>query len=365
MTAMTGRDAFAHDYASARALFLQQCERKYIPVSSYRHPQPGPEGEAIYSDAARIGPGNAARTLLVVSGNHGVEGYAGSHAQVALLDDLARDGLPADMSVVLVHMLNPWGAAWRRRHTHENIDLNRSFVDRTVPLPPNAEHAALIRDGFLDCLRAPTPDKALEAVARFRRKHGDDAHAQAVFQGQYDSATGLGYGGSTASWSHDVLRQVVEDMLEPASLVALIDLHTGLGPFGVGTLICTETPGSPEISALRAWYDEPFVALLEDRKGLPYELQGDLAQGVRQMLPAARLLPISLEFGTYDADRFTELMIKDAWAEAQGNPDDPAVEAIRCDLMHFFYPQSSLWRDMIARRTRVVAKMALAGLTAL
>ena len=365
MTATTAGDAFAHDYSSARARFLSQCERLHIAVSSHRHPQPGPDGEAIYSDAARIGPGGAARTLLVVSGNHGVEGYAGSHAQVALIDELAREGLPAETSVVFIHMLNPWGAAWRRRHTHENVDLNRSFVDRTIPLPVNAEHDALVATGFLECLSAPTPGKALEAMASFRREHGDDAYAKAVFQGQYDSAGGLGYGGSAASWSHGLLRQVAGDMLEPASLVALIDLHTGLGPFGIGTLICTEAPGSAETTTLRAWYDEPFVALLEDRKGLPYELQGDLAQGVRQVLPAARVLPISLEFGTYEADRFAELMIKDAWAETQGNPDDPEVEAIRCDLMHFFYPQSALWRDMVAQRTKSVAMMALAGLAAL
>lgn len=362
---MTAGDGFAHDYASARALFLKRCKQLDIAVSSHCHPQPGTGGEALYCDTVRIGPDHATRTLLVVSGNHGVEGYAGSHAQVALLDDLVRDGLAADTSVVLIHMLNPWGAAWRRRHTHENVDLNRSFIDRTVPLPANAEHVALMREGFIDCLRAANPEAALTAVARFRAAHGDDAYAKAVFQGQYAYDMGLGYGGSAAGWSNDLLGQVAQDMMECASIVALVDLHTGLGPFGVGTLICTEAPGSPETAMLRAWYDEPFVALLEDRQGLPYELQGDLAQGVRQALPAARILPISLEFGTYEADRFAELMIKDAWAEARGNPDDPEVEAIRCDLMHFFYPQSALWRDMVAQRTKTVAKMALAGLAAL
>lgn len=365
VTAMSVQEGFARDYASARALFLAQCRRLDLAVSSYRHPRPGPDGAPIYCDAARVGPSGAARALVVVSGNHGVEGYAGSNAQVALIEGLAREGLPADISILLIHMLNPWGAAWRRRHTHDNVDLNRSFVDRTTALPANAAHAALVDDGFIDCLRAPTPEEALLAVSRFRRDHGDEIYAQAVFQGQYDHPMGLGYGGGAASWSHDALRRAVDDLLGSPDLVALIDLHTGLGPFGVGTVICTEPPGSAELSPLRAWYDDHFVALLEDRQGLPYRLQGDLAHGVRQVLPAARLLPISLEFGTYDADRFAALMIKDAWAEMRSDPEDPEVEAIRCDLMHFFYPRSAFWRRLIAQRTMSVATMALAGLRAL
>lgn len=55
----------------------------------------------------------------------------------------------------------------------------------------------------------------------------------------------------------------------------------------------------------------------------------------------------------------------DVWAEGQGDPLDPAVEAIRCDLMRFFYPQSALWRAMVAQRTKQVARMALAGLATL
>ena len=40
-----------------------------------------------------------------------------------------RDSPGAGTAVVLIHMLNPWGAAWQRRHNEDNIDLNRSFVD--------------------------------------------------------------------------------------------------------------------------------------------------------------------------------------------------------------------------------------------
>lgn len=355
----------ATDYRSARAIFLAECSRRSLAVTSYQHPEAGPDGNPIFTDVAHIGPVNAAKVLVVVSGTHGVEGYAGSNAQVAWLKDFDPGKLSPDTSVVLIHMINVWGAAWRRRHNERNIDLNRHFVDRDALLPANEAHAELVREGLLDSLKAPTPYDALQLVEHFRESRGDAVYAQAVFQGQYDCPGGLGLGGTEPSWSQHTLEAVARAIIGSPREVALIDLHTGLGPFGVGTLICTEAPDAPEIAVLRSWYDSHFVALLEDQQGLPYKLQGDLAHGLKRALPNARVWPISLEFGTYEAARFAELMVKDAWAEHRGDPDDPEVEAIRCDLMHFFYPPSPKWRAMVAERTQAVTKMALAGLKSL
>jgi hypothetical protein len=351
----------AEEYRRARAAFLGRCRELALDVVSHCHPLPGPDGASIYSDVVRIGPANAGRTLLVVSGNHGVEGYAGSEAQSALLGDLVDRALPSDTNVMILHMLNPWGAAWRRRHNEDNVDLNRHFVDRADALPANPAHAELDRFGFFESLGEASPDDALALLAAFKEQHGEASYGQAVFQGQYDRADGLGFGGQTASWSYGLLEQVGAQ-LAASKTIALVDLHTGLGPFGLGTAICTEPAGSADTTVLRGWYREPFVALLEDRQGLPYELQGDLANAIRKVVPGSRVLSISLEFGTYPSERFAELMVRDAWAQRQLDPTSPEVEAVRCDLAHFFYPRSAQWRAMVAVRTRAVAAMALAGL---
>lgn len=355
----------ATDYRSARANFLAECGRRDLTVTSYQHPKAGPDGDPIFTDVARAGPVGAAKVLVMVSGTHGVEGYGGSNAQVAWLQGFDPRQLPADTSVVLIHMINVWGAAWRRRHNEENIDLNRHFVDRGATVPENKGHAELVCEGLLDSLTAPTPDDALRLLDRFRDRRGADVCGQAVFQGQYDCPEGLGFGGTVPSWSQHTLEAAARAIIGSPREVALIDLHTGLGPFGVGTLISIEPPGAPETTVLRGWYDANFVALLEDQQGLPYKLQGDLAQGLRRALPDARVLAVSLEFGTYEAARFAELMVKDAWAERRGDPNDPEVEAVRCDLMHFFYPNSAKWRAMVDKRTQAVAAMALAGLKGL
>lgn len=362
MTTAPAARLSANAYRRAREGFVAACSRRGLTVATYPHPAVGPDGRAIYTDAVRIGPADARRVLVLVSGNHGVEGYAGSGAQVAFLDEVDPADLAPDAAVLLIHMLNPWGAAWRRRHNEDNIDLNRHFVDRSGPLPDNSAYAELVRHGLWDSLLAANPSDALASVRAFRHERGETAHAQAVFQGQYEDAGGLGYGGAVPSWSDRTLTAILDEMLDAPEAAALIDLHTGLGPFGVGTAICTEPPGSSETPLLRRWYPDHFVALLEDQQGLPYRLQGDLANALKRDLPDARILAVSLEFGTFEAARFAELMVKDAWACRQADPSHPEVEAIRCDLAHFFYPDSQAWRDMVRARSLSVIGAALEGL---
>jgi hypothetical protein len=79
--------------------------------------------------------------MLVVSGTHGVEGYYGSDCQIAWLDTLDEKALPADTAVLLIHLLNPWGAAHLRRVNEDNIDLNRNFIDFNQPVPANPDYA--------------------------------------------------------------------------------------------------------------------------------------------------------------------------------------------------------------------------------
>ena len=79
----------------------------------------------IASSAGCTGP-----LLLHISGVHGVEGHAGSAIQIKWLDMVARDEvtLPKGTTVVLVHVLNPYGYKHGRRYNENNVDLNRNML---------------------------------------------------------------------------------------------------------------------------------------------------------------------------------------------------------------------------------------------
>jgi hypothetical protein len=345
-----------------RARFLAICAARGFAADSYEHPLRGPDGSRLYTDAVLIGPTDARNVLVIVSGTHGVEGYAGSLCQACWLNAFDQNSLDAGTSVVLIHMLNPWGAACRRRHNEDNVDLNRSFIDRHVQPPINEAHDELVAHGVMDALDDPDPDRAWSAVTDYRKTAGEDAFSAAVFRGQYASPDGFNYGGGAQSWSQSALTDILTTLLTGPNKIALVDLHTGLGPYGYGTVICLEPPGSDLIPVLRGWYHEGFVALLVDRGGLPYELQGDLSNGVKRIFPRAEVLAVSLEFGTYDAQRFARLMVSDEWVRRHGAEATSQGEAIRADLMHFFCPDSRLWREMIVERASEVFGLAFHGL---
>ena len=64
----------------------------------------------------------------MVSGTHGVEGYAGQDIQNEILKHMEIQ--PKDKykyNLIMVHGLNHWGMIHGQRFTEQNIDLNRNF----------------------------------------------------------------------------------------------------------------------------------------------------------------------------------------------------------------------------------------------
>jgi len=81
---------------------------------------------------------SASRTVVHLSGVHGVEGHCGSSIQLAWLDKRRATKARAEAegaaaagdapTVILVHVVNPFGMANGRRFNENNVDLNRNFV---------------------------------------------------------------------------------------------------------------------------------------------------------------------------------------------------------------------------------------------
>lgn len=349
--------AFSETYFEARAKFRAACQAQGVDVEILYHPAPGPAGEHLTTDVARFGDPQASRLLIVNSGTHGVEGLAGSGCQIsALHEGLTRD-LPADTAVLMVHMINPWGAAWRRRQTDGNVDLNRNFLDFAGDLPGNAAY---------EDLRAVLSDPAedLAVLERFRQDRGEAAYGEALFRGQYSDPHGVGFGGHEPTWSSRSVREILASHAGAARHVCFIDLHTGLGEFGKGILIDTTAGDGAEVRRARDWFGE-VVAINTDDNPLPYQIVGDMCTAVRTTLGKAAAVTLALEFGTYDIERFAALQMRDSRLEQSGQVASAAGQALRAEVQEFFYPDSADWRAMIRTRALDVLATAVVRLAAL
>src|SRR5258708_39005108 len=190
-----GDTRFPTDYGDARSRFRRAAEAGGGRRQSYRSPISGRLGEALACDCAWFGPEDAAKVLVIMSGTHGVEGFCGSGIQLDWLEEGNAAALPADHAALLIHAINPYGFAWVRRVTEENVDLNRNFVDFARELPTNPAYDELADALVPSALSGPVFAAAEAEIAAFRARNGEAAFHAARSAGQYKHATGIFYGG--------------------------------------------------------------------------------------------------------------------------------------------------------------------------
>lgn len=358
--------SFARDYADARGRFLAIAARYGAPVRSYDNPNKGPNGEDLATDTIWLGARDAKKVMVLTSATHGVEGFCGSGCQVDWLLDGGPARLPDGVAALLVHAVNPYGFAWLRRVTEENVDLNRNGIDFNQPLPENPGYLEL-RESFSPAsLSGPAFDRANAAIAAWRDAHGNDALRRARSSGQYVDPAGIHYGGTGPTWARRTLETIIaENRLAERAQVAVIDYHTGLGPYGYGEPICGSRPGEPGQARARAWYGP---SLTEPLLGTSTSV---VIPGLTQYIWSRevgidRITFIALEYGTVPGPEVDDAVVAENWLHAHGKPDWASAETreIKARLRAVFHPDADDWKEMVLGRSRQVIRQTLDGLAA-
>jgi hypothetical protein len=352
---------FSRSYAEARDRFVAAARQAGAEPGHWPHPLTGPAGEALSCDTAWLGPADASRVLVIVSATHGVEGFAGSGPQIALLR--RPPALPPDTAVLLMHAVNPHGFAWQRRVTEENVDLNRNWVDFGEPLPANPDYAALHAHYTPASLDAATLAAADAAIEAWRREHGEAAERFARSSGQYTHADGIFFGGTGPTWARRTSEAILAQHVGRTRTVAIVDLHTGLGPYGYGEPICNHAPGGERVQRARRWWgDSVTEPLLGTSSSQPK--YGLSEFGYERALAHADIAFVALEFGTYAPPRGAAVLRDDHWLWQHGDPRGPEAAAIRDALRDHFFPPFDDWKEMVLFRSEQVFRQALTGLAA-
>ncbi len=357
---MASERNFSASYAEARGKFLDACAARGLAVTSHRNPQAGPDGGGLFTDVARLGAADAERVLIVESGTHGVEGYAGSAIQVAVLSDPAMVP-PPGVALLLVHTLNPYGFAWTRRVNEDNIDLNRSFVDHAAGRYPENPGYADLADAIVPAQWTPAAIVAAEATLQaYAAAHGEHALRSAYKRGQHSHPKGLFYGGRSPTWSAGIVGRVCGEFLSAARRAGLVDIHTGLGPFGYGDCLTPCAPDSPEGRRATAWYGT--VRHTMDKDSGYAGSQGTVVNGYMWAKPGIEWTCIGLEFGTRPQPEMQQALRAEGWLYANGGPDHPDATRIKAALRDAFYPREPEWKPMVLARGLEVVSRGLKGL---
>ena len=341
---MSHAAAFSPDYTAARARFRSSSLALGCALEAHAIEGHGPDGEDLSIDVARLGAERARRVVIVSSGLHGVEGFLGSALQAALLEEHLGGWTPPEgCALVLIHALNPYGFAWRRRVNEGNVDLNRNFL-----LPGEAFEGAPPlygpMDGFFNPKRRPNPLEPflLRAVGKIAR-HGWGALKDTLPVGQYEFPEGLFFGGKAPSASQRLLEAHLPRWIDGAEHVLHIDVHSGQGKWGRFILAANHDEGTPRTTWMRGVYGDAIEAW--DPAATLYTIRGGLGRWCAAKFPAIAYDELTAEFGTYATLRVVQALRDENMASHHCEPGEPQLARARARLYEIFAPADAEWRD--------------------
>ncbi len=352
---------FASDYQSARAKFLAAAQSAGATLKAWQHPLADEAGTPLSVDVAMLGPSDADKAFLTISGTHGAEGFCGSGVQVGWLESGLCSEVPAEVRQIHIHAINPYGFANTSRVTQENVDLNRNFVDFSQELPRNAGYDALAEALAPVSWDDATRQATAEQIVAYGAQHGSLAMQAAVAGGQYQYPKGLFFGGAGPSWSHRTLLDILGSCLEAPSTLAVIDYHTGLGPYGYGERICGHHDESPATRRASEWFGGDITVPSLGTSSSP-ELHGLLTEGIVAALPDCETTMVVLEYGTKPLPEVLEALRADNWLIHHGDTASDLGREIKAEMRRCFYGDADDWKDMIWERTLDSQRLALTGL---
>jgi hypothetical protein len=359
MNRIDPEEHFAATYVEARDKFFAASAERGLAVIHHVHPDArGAQGEDLSVDVAVLGNAASPAMLLLLSATHGVEGFCGSGCQVGLLHDPEFLGAvqAADVCVVLLHALNPFGFSHLRRTNEDNIDLNRNFRDFSVPPVPYAPYAEV--HGFMVPAEWPPTPENEARMAAYVATHGEKGLQAAISGGQCEFPDGLFYGGVRPAWSNGVLRSVLREHGSRCRQLGWIDFHTGLGPRGHGEKIFSGRDVPADFARAKSWWGSD-VTSFHDGSSTSAPLTGVNYNAAYEECPRAAFAGMALEYGTLPLRETFGALRADQWLANHPEADPALRAAIKRAIRDAFYCDAGDWKAMVYAQARGAALNAV------
>lgn len=370
--------SFKASFADARASFLANIEdlKQHTPnLQTHTVQIPTRTSEKLQMDVAYIPPpsGKKERLLILTSGVHGMEGFVGSALQNQFIKENFWQLRDADLGILIIHAINPYGFKFNRRVTENNVDLNRNF-------DTSKELFTLKNEGYkkVDSLLNPTYvahsgiwDRlvfyfdCVKAIVN----HSMESLRRAILRGQYEFPKGIYFGGTGFEPQKDLIEKEILTVAPGYKQTLLIDLHTGYGRRGQLHLFSDQTPDMDPV------YLQNIFAGYELDSGQKkdfYAVSGGLVVYLAKLLKSkSKFAGIVFEFGTLDSQKTLGSldslyrMVRENQKFYHGAHSKMEDEEITHAFAELFYPESPEWRQAVSQQFQEVLSGALTNLRTL
>ena len=335
---------FVRNYADCRDGFLQKAAR-FEAVASHREwPADVASEPSLVTDTLWLGAADAKRVLVLISATHGVEGYCGSAVQQFLLSQWSPGTVQAwqDTAVLFIHALNPWGMAHARRCDAQGIDLNRNFLDFSAALPADPDYPEL-----LAALALADVDQRTRQLTVLRERWGERRFQQVLSSGQALCDWAPFYCGTAPSRASQVIDTIIAEYQLSERELVVLDLHSGLGPWSHGELICDHPADSNGQRYAVSLFGK---AVANAGQGESFSVPLNGLQDYRwHALMAERGCFLTLEYGSYPVEHLFRVLLDDHlyWHQLGKNAADTPQ---RLAMLEHFCPQDVLWQQAVLFR---------------
>jgi len=163
------------------------------------------------------------------------------------------------------------------------------------------------------------------------------------------------------TWSRKVQTQVFSTYLDQAGKVAILDYHTGLGPWGYAEQIMTQPRDTAAYERARTWYGVT-VTSTHDGSSASVQIEGDGLSAAAGLLPHAEVTALALEVGTLPSRQVIRSVMADNWLHVHGDVESPLGKAIKSQIRAAFYGDRDDWKGMVVGQSMVACRQAVAGL---
>ena len=338
---------FQKNYFSAKNKFLKLVNKaNFDKIIESKIEGTDPEGNELTTVIAIKSP-EAKKILIHSSGIHGVEGFAGSAVQCKLIETMDK-WATKDICVIFIHIVNPWGMAWKRRVNQNNVDLNRNFI-----IEGNHEGVPENYENISPWLNKKSPPKFSDLywinAILLLIKYGNSNLRQCIAEGQYENKKGIFYGGEKLEMEFENILNSFGDIPQNKKCGLIIDFHTGLGKFGVDSLIVSEEGAGFAIEELKDIFGEKIEEA--STTGVSYTNRGGYPEGLMSCWKNVKWAAITQEFGTYGEKGMLKTMIEENRLSQWGKLTEKEllIHPTRIKFANSFNPKNNKWQMMIIR----------------
>jgi predicted deacylase len=302
------------------------------------------------------------KLVIVSSGVHGAEGYAGSAVQALMLREYLPVARRDTTAFLFIHGINAYGFKHGRRFTENNVDLNRNApISPSIYTTPNPGYAGL--DDFLNPIGPVNLSSLAYSTFDLRMawqvaSKGKSNFAQASLGGQYQFPKGIFYGGSAPEPQYVELEKLITRLQGPCSFVVGIDLHTGVGRRSYMHLMTNPSSGDEYKETVESLFVDHPLDWPDAPGGDFYQTSGDFATWIETMARPRQAVGMTVEFGTLDSQttagaiKSMRTMISENQGHWNGYERTEDERRVNEDVREMFFPASRVWRSEVIRQAR-------------